>query len=471
MSAFDDSTVLVTVAAVAALVAVNVCEELTWPLPPVVFWSTVFTVAAVFFHALAAVAAWYNDEAGSAVSLGEAVEATRLKLTPAKFCSACCKESDALRVCNGCKGVWYCDEGCQKNHRDEHGEDCKRIKKELDKRGGKLDARSWMWGLWGKGTELDVGPLGKLPPREECPICMLVMPTDERFCRYFPCCGKSMCGGCCYQHEKSRERAAEREQMWVPHACAFCRTAVPESNEAVLARLRKRVEHKDPKALYNMAMCYGFGHLGLSVDQEKCIDLLLQSADLGFPDSQYQLGCYYYDGEMGLERNQEEAIKSWEKAAEGGNLLAQHNLGSAENNTNGNYAAAIHHWQLSASGGFKLAMNGLIDYFEDGLLHHGDLAETLQAFYLARAELRSEDRDEYIEHLKRIGKYMYEPGFWQIEPGEFLEVGCQILIRAGFDFSLLRTTERRHALQRRQRPGNSQINHPSALTASGSSID
>jgi len=86
-----------------------------------------------------------------------------------------------------------------------------------------------------------VGPLGKLPPWEECPICMLVMPIDERFCRYFPCCGKSMCGGCCYQHEKSREQATEREQMWVPHACAFCRTAVPESDEAVLlARLRKR---------------------------------------------------------------------------------------------------------------------------------------------------------------------------------------------------------------------------------------
>ena len=74
-------------------------------------------------------------------------------------------------------------------------------------------------------------------------------------------------------------------------------------------------------------------------------------------------------------------------------------------------------------------MEALIAAFDDGLLHHGDLAEPLQAFYCSRAELRSEDRDEYIEHLKRIGKYMYEPGFWQIEPGEFLEVGCQILIR------------------------------------------
>ena len=113
-------------------------------------------------------------------------------------------------------------------------------------------------------------------------------------------------------------------------------------------------------------------------------------------------------GEMGLEQNEEEALKYWEKAAEGGNLLAQHNLGSAENNTNGNYAAAIHHWQLSASGGLKLAMNCLIDAFEDSVLHHCDLAETLKAFYRARAEMRSEDRDEYIAHLKMTGEYKEE---------------------------------------------------------------
>ena len=47
----------------------------------------------------------------------------------------------------------------------------------------------------------------------------------------------------------------------------------------------------------------------------------------------------------------------------------------------------------------------LIDCFEKNLLHHADLAETLQAFYLARAELRSENRDQYIAFLKRTGEY------------------------------------------------------------------
>ena len=53
-------------------------------------------------------------------------------------------------------------------------------------------------------------------------------------------------------------------------------------------------------------------------------------------------------------------------------------------------------------------MEGLIECFEDGLLHHGDLAETLRAFYLARAEMKSDDRDEFIEYLKENGEYKEE---------------------------------------------------------------
>ena len=50
-------------------------------------------------------------------------------------------------------------------------------------------------------------------------------------------------------------------------------------------------------------------------------------------------------------------------------------------------------------------MGALITWFEDGLFRHGDLAETLQAFYFARAEMKSDDRDKYIEYLKKIGEY------------------------------------------------------------------
>ena len=53
-------------------------------------------------------------------------------------------------------------------------------------------------------------------------------------------------------------------------------------------------------------------------------------------------------------------------------------------------------------------MNNLIVYFEDGLLHHGDLAETMQTFYRVRGEMKSKDRDKYIAHLKTTGGYKEE---------------------------------------------------------------
>ena len=127
--------------------------------------------------------------------------------TPTKLCSACGEKSDTVKKCTACKCVWYCDKECQNKHWKEHRKECKPIKKVLDQRGGKLDV----------GTEEDVGPLGKVPPREECPICMRALPLHDRLHTYFDCCGKVICGGC---QMKSGERA---------DTCAFCRTTMPES--------------------------------------------------------------------------------------------------------------------------------------------------------------------------------------------------------------------------------------------------
>ena len=53
-------------------------------------------------------------------------------------------------------------------------------------------------------------------------------------------------------------------------------------------------------------------------------------------------------------------------------------------------------------------MESLIVSFEGGLLHHGDLAGTLQAMYRSRAEMRSENRDEWIKYLKKTEQYQQE---------------------------------------------------------------
>ena len=179
------------------------------------------------------------------------------------------------------------------------------------------------------------------------------------------------------------------------------------SDKKILARLRKRVEIKDTVALHNMAMVYRDGNLGLSVDQAKCIDLLREAADLGTAISHYQLATFHRTGEMGVEQNLDESLKYMEKAAEGGYLMARYNLGVAEHNK-GNRAGAMRHLRLSAAGGAKWSMDSMIAYFEYGLLRHADLSETLQSAYSARAELKTNGRDQYIAHLKETGEYEAE---------------------------------------------------------------
>jgi hypothetical protein len=110
---------------------------------------------------------------------------------------------------------------------------------------------------------------------------------------------------------------------------------------------------------------------------------------------------------MGLEQNEEEALKLFTRAVAGGDLPARHFLACAKGR-NGDRAVAMRHWRSSASGGLRVSMEALIAGFEERLLHHADLAETLQAFYLARAELWSVGRERYIAHLKMIGKYKEE---------------------------------------------------------------
>ena len=308
--------------------------------------------------------------------------------TKTELCSACGKESDTLKKCTACKCVWYCDRDCQKRHYGEHKKECKPIKKALAKRGGVLDL----------GTEMDLGPLGELPPQEKCPICTRVLPIHTVLQMHKTCCGKTICAGCQLQHQRKNGYR---------HTCAFCGEPTPKSDEEELARLRKRVELEDGTALLNLALAHGYGDHGLPKDQAKCIELLRESADLGCTINQYELGIFHHDGRMGLEQNKEEAFKYWEKAAEGGHILARHNLGYMKY-ANGDHVVAMRHCRLSASGGYRHSMDNLMIYFERGLLHHEDLANTLQAMYAARAERESKGRDAYFAYLKKTGEYHAE---------------------------------------------------------------
>ena len=64
------------------------------------------------------------------------------------------------------------------------------------------------------------------PPKEDCPICLLRLPTLAKGSTYYACCGKVICSGCMFapMYDNLGNEIIERK-------CPFCRTPVATSDE------------------------------------------------------------------------------------------------------------------------------------------------------------------------------------------------------------------------------------------------
>ena len=82
-------------------------------------------------------------------------------------CAACGKADFNLKACSSCKLVKYCNVDCQRAHRSNHTKACKK-----------------------KAEFIDEKLFAEPPPREDCPICMIMVPCDEEESVYKSCCGK-----------------------------------------------------------------------------------------------------------------------------------------------------------------------------------------------------------------------------------------------------------------------------------------
>ena len=89
-------------------------------------------------------------------------------------CANCGKGEEAgsnLKTCTACRLVKYCSRDCQAAHRPQHKKDCKKKAKELH----------------------DEKLFEQPPPLEDCPLCMIRLPTLGNGQTYKACCGKIIC--------------------------------------------------------------------------------------------------------------------------------------------------------------------------------------------------------------------------------------------------------------------------------------
>ena len=153
-------------------------------------------------------------------------------------CVACGKEGeeDSMNICNKCKMVQYCNVACKKKHKSKHKKKCDR----------QCEIRA---------VQLHEEALFKPPLPEDCPICMLPLPSthEEGEVQYQSCCGKVICSFCI---DAMDEREGEK-------LCVFCRTPRARSDRECIERNKKLMEKGNGHAFYMFAGCYAQGSMGI----------------------------------------------------------------------------------------------------------------------------------------------------------------------------------------------------------------
>jgi len=283
-----------------------------------------------------------------------------------KSCASCGKTGDGLKRCTACKSVWYCGVQCQIDHRKAHKKECKRIKKELEMR-------------------------KPHPPTEDCPVCLVPLPLENKKATYWACCGQLVCCACDAETDRAlnitNRKRKDKKLPPMKRSCAFCRVPAAKNDPEWIKMTEDRIDKGDVKAMVNLAGLYR------TRDEAKALELYHRAADLGSPGALGRLGYCFLEGELGVIRDEEKCWRYLEDSAKKGDAHARCILGAKEEE-NEEHNLAIKHFKLAAAAGHEDATKRLWKYFPSKL-DKAELEETLRAHKLACDEMKSEERERY----------------------------------------------------------------------------
>ena len=176
------------------------------------------------------------------------------------------------------------------------------------------------------------------PPKEDCPICLLYLPTLESGSMYYVCCGKIICSGCAYApvYDNLGNEINKKK-------CPFCRTPWSGSDEEFNERLQKRVEVGDAGAIFTLGNYYRDAEDGFPQDYAKAFELFVQAGE------HCNVG-YAYENGHGVEIDKKKANHYYKLAAIEGDVTSRYNLGLDEEDE-GNKNRALKHYMIAAESG------------------------------------------------------------------------------------------------------------------------
>jgi len=257
----------------------------------------------------------------------------------------------------------YCNAACKKRHRSKHKKECER-----------------------RVAELHDEKLFKQPqPLEDCPICMIRLPTLGTGQTYMPCCGKVICCGCLHAF---RSRATKQEH----DLCPFCRTPPTYSNGEYIKRYKKRVEMNDIRAMCSLGRYYALGQYGLPQNSSKAFELYHRAGELGNADAYTNVGGMYMIGE-GVDVNGKMGVHYLELAVIGGSSIGRLNLGNLEARL-GNTDRALKHYMIAVKDGDTDSLKKVKHLYQNGQATKDDYAKALRSYQAYLEEIKSDQRDE-----------------------------------------------------------------------------
>ena len=291
-------------------------------------------------------------------------------------CANCGKGEESggdLKACTACKLVKYCNRDCQIAHRPVHKKACRK-----------------------RAAELHDEALFREPPLQygDCPICFIRLPTMDSGQKYYDCCGKKICSGCCYADVYDN-----LGNIIVEKKCPFCRTPAPTTDEEMIKRRKKRMELGDAYAFFLMGNAYFYGHCGLPQNSTKAVEFWGKAGKKGYAN----LGQAYYNGD-GVERDEKKARHYHELAAMEGDSYARHNLGANEYIA-GNYDRSLKHFMIAVRGGCTHSIKAIKQLYIDGHATKDDYANSLQSHQAYINDIKSPQRDEAAEFSDRHKYY------------------------------------------------------------------
>ena len=261
----------------------------------------------------------------------------------------------------------------------------------------------------GDGVRNDEGAddedLFKLPPKEECPVCLLPMPNESSYIGYVSCCGNVICAGCDIKESAIRLWTNEKREAKNPPlprieaTCPLCRTERVITDKLHYRRLRKRMDLNDNKAFYKMGSNYEAGAIGLPKDLDKAIEHFLRAVELGSANACWSLALLYLKGEVKLKSWLENPSKKipptfhyFKLAAMRGHIAARYNIG-VQAFQEGNVEVAMKHWMISAAAGNDDSLQQIRESYRIKKASKDHFEEALRAYQKAKEDMASEERD------------------------------------------------------------------------------